>query len=1043
MRFLRDQEGRNNELQSDTGADAFEPGDSPTGGVGEPTIQSCLNDLERTTAEACGADGLCSVILDVVDALIVVLDHEGRIVRFNKACQEATGYSFEDVAGAKVWDRLLLPEEAAPVEEIFKGLRSGQYPNSHENCWVTKDGRNRLIAWSNTAIPNPDGSVRYVIGTGIDVTDRRSAEDGLRWRTEDLMLLNTLNESANRGDDLHSIARLISLGTKSDLSSHGASLYILDDSHTHLTLQGVNVQPGIAKQIEKLLGTSLPTTITIRLADCAPYREAVETGSPVFVTGSDAIDELLRQFVDASDVPAPLRAIARGLTPAIRKLLDVNAVTLIPLISAGEAVGLLDIGASSGLTDVQVGRLAAIARQVAGVIRHRRSEENLRSSEATLAEAQRIARIGNWSWDIARDERHWSEEVYRILGLGIEECRPTYGSFIEAVHPDDRDMVTAAQEKTLRTGRRYNIDHRIVRPDGSVRVVHQQAGLSFDESGKPARMIGTMQDVTNQSRAKELQSVLLAIAEAVNRSDGLEELLGTIHQELGRLIDTTNFYVALFDEGTGTYTFPYHVDEYDDAEPLAPMHLGKSLTDYVRRRGEATMVDREFYEELVRTGEVKVIGALSTAWLGVPLKNGGRDIGVVAVQSYEKVSPYTPLDLKLMTFVSDNIAMAVGRKLADGQVNRRLHMEETVSDVVSSLIRHGVEETDEAIMAALESAGALLSGEHCFTWLAEPDEGNTRGAYEWCAERVSPLIYEFSAVVRTCFPWLTETMRKSGFVQFDRPGDIPPEAEALRHFMESAEVESMLAVPMRDRNETIGIVGVLGHPHGERSAESVTFLRTMAAALASALERRRANAALRSSFESLRSTVNGTVDALSRLGEARDSYTAGHQQRVAELACRMAAEMGFPEDRIEGIRVASKLHDIGKIRVPGEILSKPGALDELEFGIIKTHPKVGYEILRSVEFPWPVAEVALQHHERLDGSGYPQGLAGDEILPEARIVAVADVVEAMCTHRPYRAALPVSAAIEELSKNRGRLYGPTAVDACLKLMRTGRLDFNQ
>ena len=1021
----------------------FEPGNSPIGGVDEPAIPSCLNDLESGAAEACGADGLCSVILDVVDALVVVLDHEGRIVRFNKTCERTTGYSAEEVVGAKVWDRLLLPEEAGPVEGVFKNLSSGEYPNSHENCCVTKDGRNRLIAWSNTAIPNPDGSVRYVIGTGIDVTDRQSAEDGVRWRTEDLMLLNTLNESANRGDDLHSIARLMSLGTKGELASHGASLYLLDGTREHLVLQGVNMRPGITKQIEKLLGVSLPTTITIRIAGCDSYREAVETGSPVFVSGDDAIDELLRQFADASDVPAPLRAIARGLIPAIRKLLDLHSVTLIPLISAGEAVGLVDIGASSALTDVQVGRLATIARQVAGIIQHRHSEEDLQSSEATLAEAQRIARIGNWSWDIARDERHWSEEVYRILGREIEECRPTYESFIETVHPDDRDMVTAAQEKTLRTGRRYIIDHRIVRPDGSVRVVHQQAGLSFDESGKPARMIGTMQDVTKQSRAKELQSVLLTIAEAVNRSDGLEELLGTIHRELGRLIDTTNFYVALFDEDTGTYTFPYHVDEHDDSEPLKPMHLGKGLTDYVRRRGEATMVDEELYQELIASGELETIGAPPTAWLGVPLKSGGRDIGVVAVQSYEKVSPYTLLDLKLMTFVSDNIAMAVGRKLADGQVNRRLHMEETLSDVVSGLIRHGVEETGEAIREALASAGTLLSAEHCFICLAEPDEENSRDGYEWCAERVSPLIYELSAVVRTCFPWLTETIRESGFVRFDSPVDIPPEAGALRHFMESAGVESMLAVPMRDRNEMMGIVGVLGHPYGERSAESVMFLRTVAAALASALERRRANAALRSSFDNLRSTVNGTVDALSRLGEARDSYTAGHQQRVAELACRMAVEMGFPEDRIEGIRVASKLHDIGKIRVPGEILSKPGALDELEFGIIKTHSKVGFEILRSVEFPWPVAEVALQHHERLDGSGYPQGLSGDEILPEARIVAVADVVEAMCTHRPYRAALPVSAAIEELSKNRGKLYGPTAVDACLKLMRTGRLDFNE
>jgi len=1039
MKFLRDRDERDDSLRGDPGPGMIETGNSPIGGMGELAARSCLNDLEKTAAEACGVDGLCSIILDVVDALVVVLNHEGRIVRFNRACEEATGYSFKEVAGTKVWDRLLLPEDAGPVEEVFKSLCSGDYPNQHENCWVTKDGQSRTIAWSNTAIPNPDGSVRYVIATGVDVTNRRCAEDGVKWRTEDLMLLSTLNESANRGDDLRAIARLVSLGTRGDFSTHGATLYLLDETRTHLTIQGVNLRPGVMKQIEKLLGISLPSTITIRLADCGPHREAVESCSPVFVTGDDAIDDLLREVADASDVPAALRTVVRGLVPAIRKLLDVRSVTLIPLLSEGEPVGLLDTSGTSELTDVQVGRLATIARQIAGIVKRRRSEEALRRSEATLEEAQRIARIGNWSWDIARDERHWSDEVYRILGRTIDECQPTYENFIEAVHPDDRDLVNAAHDKALHTGRRYSTDHRIVCPDGTVRVVHEQAGFSFDENGKPVRMVGTLQDVTKQSRAKELQSVVLAVAEAANRPDGLEEFLGTIHLELGRLIDTTNFYVALFDEDTGTYTFPYHVDERDDSAPLGPTHLGKSLTDYVRRTGEATMVDETLYQELLAAGEVEVIGAPSTAWLGVPLKSGGRDIGVVAVQSYDRVSPYTLLDLKLMTFVSDNIAMAVGRKLAEEQINRRLHMEETVSDIVSGLIRHGVEETDKAIREALASAGTVLCANRCFACLEEPDRESSRDAYEWCADRVSPLIYELAAVVRGCFPWLADTSRESGFIRIDSPGDIPPEVGALRHLMEFAEAESMLVVPMRDRDKTIGMVGVLGHTGGARSAESVTFLRTLAAALASALERRSADAALRSSFESLHATVNGTVDALSRLGEARDPYTAGHQQRVAELACAIAAEMGFPEDRIEGIRVASKLHDIGKIHVPGEILSKPGALDEMEFSFIKTHPRVGYEILQAVEFPWPVAEVALQHHERLDGSGYPEGLSGDEILPEARIVGVADVVEAMCTHRPYRPALSISAAIEELSKNRGKLYGPTAVDACLKLLRTGKL----
>ena len=187
------------------------------------------------------------------------------------------------------------------------------------------------------------------------------------------------------------------------------------------------------------------------------------------------------------------------------------------------------------------------------------------------------------------------------------------------------------------------------------------------------------------------------------------------------------------------------------------------------------------------------------------------------------------------------------------------------------------------------------------------------------------------------------------------------------------------------------------------------------------------------SMERLRRSLAGTVQAISMAVETRDPYTAGHQRRTADLARSIAAEMGFPSDRTDFVRIAASIHDIGKISVPAEILSKPSKLREIEFSLIKVHPQAGYDILKDIDFPWPVAEVILQHHERLDGSGYPEGLRGDAILMEARILSVADVVEAIASHRPYRAAMGVDAAMEEISKNRGILYDPMAVDACLKL----------
>ncbi|MDD5058302.1 MAG: PAS domain S-box protein [Sideroxydans sp.] len=181
-----------------------------------------------------------------------------------------------------------------------------------------------------------------------------------------------------------------------------------------------------------------------------------------------------------------------------------------------------------------------------------------------------------------------------------------------------------------------------------------------------------------------------------------------------------------------------------------------------------------------------------------------------------------------------------------------------------------------------------------------------------------------------------------------------------------------------------------------------------------------------------------TIDAVAAMVEARDPYTAGHQRRVADLSCAIAGEMGFSADQIHGLRLAATIHDLGKIHIPAEILSKPGRLSPIEFELIKAHPQAGYDIIKDVQFPWPIAQMVLQHHERLDGSGYPQGLKDEQILPEAKILAVADVVEAMVSHRPYRPGLGVDAALEEITHKRGVLYDPAVVDCCVSLFEKNK-----
>jgi len=195
--------------------------------------------------------------------------------------------------------------------------------------------------------------------------------------------------------------------------------------------------------------------------------------------------------------------------------------------------------------------------------------------------------------------------------------------------------------------------------------------------------------------------------------------------------------------------------------------------------------------------------------------------------------------------------------------------------------------------------------------------------------------------------------------------------------------------------------------------------------------------------EALQKSLNGTIQAIGQTTEMRDQYTAGHQRRVTLLASAIAREMGLSEEQVESIRVAGLMHDIGKMSVPAEILSKPSRLTEIEFNLIKAHPQVAYDILATIEFPWPVAQIVLQHHERMDGSGYPQGLKAEEIMIEARILSVADVVEAMASHRPYRPALGIDKALEEIMQNKGALYDSEVVDACLKLFAEERFEFQE
>ncbi len=190
---------------------------------------------------------------------------------------------------------------------------------------------------------------------------------------------------------------------------------------------------------------------------------------------------------------------------------------------------------------------------------------------------------------------------------------------------------------------------------------------------------------------------------------------------------------------------------------------------------------------------------------------------------------------------------------------------------------------------------------------------------------------------------------------------------------------------------------------------------------------------IQENLDAISRIMYGVIEAMTKAVETRDPYTAGHQQNVADIAVAIAKDMGLSRDVVESVNLAGQIHDLGKIAIPAEILSKPGKISELEYKMIQTHPQVGYDILKHIDFPWPIAEIIYQHHEKMDGTGYPQAFKGEEIFMEARIITVADVVEAMASHRPYRASLGIEAALFEIQKNKGKSFDPDVVESCIRI----------
>jgi response regulator RpfG family c-di-GMP phosphodiesterase len=379
----------------------------------------------------------------------------------------------------------------------------------------------------------------------------------------------------------------------------------------------------------------------------------------------------------------------------------------------------------------------------------------------------------------------------------------------------------------------------------------------------------------------------------------------------------------------------------------------------------------------------------------------------------------------------------VERKRAEREVQRHLERIEALREVDKAII--STLDLTEVLDIILKELQRVISYHRAGIFLISD------GTAKLAAGRGFP---DLERALQVSFP-VEEDVLTCELLREKRPL-VFADAQADRRFLarEGKEyVRSWIGVPLIVKGKAVGFLTIDHREPGIYDEESADMAQAFGSQVAIAIEnarlqkeaqrglteRKQAEEKLQHTLAKLRKALGGIIQAMALTVEARDPYTAGHQRRVSNLARAIGEEMGVSEEQIDGIRMAGAIHDIGKISVPAEILSKPGRLNDLEYSMIKTHPEIAYDILKTIEFPWRVAEIVLQHHERMNGSGYPQGLSGEDILLEARILGVADVVEAMASHRPYRSALGIDRALKEISQNKGILYDSEVVDACLNL----------
>lgn len=810
-------------------------------------------------------------VLDNLSVCVVVLNKNGEIVLFNKAAQQLTGYSLDNLKGKPIWSDFTPPDEIEKVKSMFTGLKNTKSIEPMERVWKSKTGQDRWIRWSANIVLDDANEVEYIIGTGIDLTSQKEAENILR------------NNEAFSNNVFSSIQDGVS---------------VLDNDYKIL-----KVNLAMEKWYEHvmpLVGKKCYQAYHLREKPCeiCPTRKTLETNRPAFEV-----------------VPK---------TGPQGKIVGWQGLYTFPLI------------------DNVTGKRKGVIEYVRDISKEKQAEEDLKEREEQYRTIIENANDIIWTLDIKGNFTFANQQAEITTGHNLENW--VGKSFIPLVHPND---VTTANEtlKKVLAGESQQFTIRLYNRNGAIITAAINVAPIY-KKGVIAGVVCFGRDIT----ARKIME------DALHQSEKRYRILAETAQDIIFIVDYNGVvqYVN---------TCAANVIQKNQAELI-----GKNIEDLFPV--ETSSRFKTNIQKVFDTGQPLYVRnqtryPTTVVWLGswlAPIKNASKNVTSV---------------------------MGISR-----DVTKQKQVEDALYESESKY-RNLVENIQDGIFVIQDTKIQFVN----------------------------------DAFVKM-FGYPVEEIIGSDFRKFIAPEDaaIVEERYFRRQSGEKIPKEYNFRIIHKDGKTKITInltVGIITYKN--RVATMGTVKNITAYKLA--------EAALKQSLDQTQKTLNGVVDALSFIAEKRDPYTAGHQYNTARLAEAIAKEMNLPKEKIECIRIAAILHDIGKLSVPAEILSKQSKLTESEMDIIKIHPQSGFEILQNIEFPWPIAQVIHQHHERLNGSGYPLGIPGKDILLESKILGVADVVESMTLERPYRSVIGLNAALDEITNNKGLLYDSEAVDACVRLFK--------